>query len=328
MKSGLRANSTLVVGDIHATADELPDCQALIDGIVSLKKKYSTVVFLGDQFHTHSVLSLQVVDFWRNAVTVLKEAGYRQIYLRGNHDMAANGEGPNALEVFRELLGNGDCIVTGGYEEDGVLFLAHQVVQKNFEKLVHSKLNPDLLVCHQTFEGAQYENGFYAPDGIDQNVVPSGKIISGHVHKNAQLGKVFYPGSPRWRSASDAGEHKALFGFPDGMVGEKVVVHPTSAWCTPIEIVDDTENKPFERQWANSKLTVIVKGSPEFVKARAATLESQDFAVRRRPDLRASAKVSESQPIGTSMTEFMKSYRGARGTPGDRLAAMAAQRFA
>jgi hypothetical protein len=320
---------TLVVGDMHVTADELEDSQAVIDLALSLKDQYEVIVFLGDQFNSHTVLSLPVVDFWRRAVTALRYKGrYRQIHMRGNHDMAANGDGPHALEVYRELLDVQDAIVDGGLMEDGILFLGHYVKESDFLNTAR-KLAPmgaGLVVCHQAFDGAQAENGFYMPDGFDQNALPCKQIISGHVHRRAAFGKVVYEGSPRWRSTADAGEFKCLVGYPHGL-GKHFVMHSTADVCKPIEILEDTEESSFQRRWDNSKLTVIVKGKPEWVKVRAADLETQGVAVHRRPDLRASAKVSESRPIGESMTAFMKAYRGACGTAGDRLAMLAAQRF-
>ena len=276
--------STLVVGDIHVTPDELDECRALINGIIELRAKhgYEVVVFLGDQFHTHSVLSLQVVAFWRWAVSALRAAGYRQIHLRGNHDMAANGDGPHALEVYRELLDPLDFIVDGATSADGILFIGHHVNEEDFQATIQKMCpghEPRLVVCHQTFEGAQYENGFYAPDGFDQTKVPGIKIISGHVHRRAVLGKVVYEGSPRWRTKSDAGEAKCVVGYPKGMLGD-FVTHDTSAYCTPIEVVEDTEGSSFSRRWVNSKLTVVVKGKPEFVKARAAQRLIDEFSNR------------------------------------------------
>lgn len=322
---------TLVVGDIHAATDELLDCEALLAGISSLKKFYDVVIFLGDQFNTHSVLSLPVVDFWRRSVTELRRQGWQQIYLRGNHDMAASGRGPNALDVFRDLLGPDDIVVDNSCVVDGITFLSHQVDPQVFydQISVLGSSNSELLICHQTFQGAQYENGIYAHDGLDQDRVPHQSILSGHIHKAASFGKVCYPGSPRWRIASDANEDKYVLGFPEGLLGAAREYHFTSQWCVPIEIHDVTvENADhLPRLWATSKASYVVRGNPEFVKSMAVQLESAGHAVKRRPDLLTSPRVSESQAIGTAIMDFMHGFRAPLGTPGVRLAQLAAQRF-
>jgi hypothetical protein len=41
------------------------------------------------------------------------------------------------------------------------------------------------VVCHATFNGARYENGFYAKEALDPDAVPQKRIISGHIHTPA-----------------------------------------------------------------------------------------------------------------------------------------------
>jgi DNA repair exonuclease SbcCD nuclease subunit len=85
------------------------------------------------------------------------------------------------------------------------------------------------LFCHQTFQGSQFENGFYAPEGIDQNLVQVPYIVSGHIHKNQRLGKVLYPGTPKWDTLSDANETKGIWVLSETlalMVDSSTVIDP------------------------------------------------------------------------------------------------------
>jgi len=63
--------------------------------------------------------------------------------------------------------------------EDGVHALSfHKDEDQFLSKLKSGKI----LFCHQTFDGAKFENGFYAPDGFDFSGIKYEKIISGHIH--------------------------------------------------------------------------------------------------------------------------------------------------
>ena len=104
------------------------------------------------------------------------------------------------------------------------------------------------MVAHQTFTGATYENGFYAEDGIDPELVAQDQIISGHIHKQQQIGKCWYQGTPKWDTMSDANEEKGIWIYEhneDGSVKSKKFIS-TAGVVTPIfkHVVNEGDAEP------------------------------------------------------------------------------------
>ncbi len=328
--------SLLFVGDPHATVAEIPDLQKLIDGIIGLP--YQTVVFLGDQFHTHSVLNLDVVDFWQRAAWRLKEAGKICWFLVGNHDMSTSGRGPHAMTTLRGFVEPEHIVDHPRVIADGIVAIPYCHGHEAFDKAQRQAarfaedqgsrpLDQWTLVCHQTFAGAQYENGFYAPDGFPLDKLVFKKVISGHIHNASEIVaesglRIKYVGSPRWRTASDAGQSKYLLAYPQGIRGV-LQLHDTSDWCSPIEVIEDDNDafNPLEsRRWENSRLTVIVRGEPDRVRRRCAELQALGIAALPRPASTAAPRVSEQAPVMKSFQDFLLAFKGGYGTQGQRLA--------
>jgi DNA repair exonuclease SbcCD nuclease subunit len=124
------------------------------------------------------------------------------------------------------------------------------------------------LICHATFDGAEYENGFYAPDGIDQYKLNYKCIISGHVHKQADLGKVWYPGTPRWLTSSDANEEKGIWiveHTESEDPGFEATIRSTYNICMPIVNIQWTEGEPEPTLPERANTSIELIGSSSFV---------------------------------------------------------------
>jgi hypothetical protein len=323
--------STLVVGDMHVTTSELEDSGRLIDGISSLP--YKRVVFTGDQFHTHSVLHLEVVNFWHSVVERLCQDGKILFFLVGNHERSTSGSGPHALQVlshfFKYNPNCGKIIDRPTVVPSMGVAIPYCHTHDEFEEMQKQAFKisagEHILLCHQTFAGAEYENGFYAQDGISLDKLLFTKVISGHIHKSAVItnGRVIieYVGSPRWRTKSDSGQVKHMIAFPGGVGGGAVYI-PTDTWCTPIEQLEDADGDQdplSNRKWPNSKLTVTVRGTPERVRIRAAELQARGIAVLPRPTAQVAPRVSESAPVMSSFRSFIKEFKAPNGTSGEEL---------
>ena len=196
----------IVVGDMHAVLNELNDCERVIDAIVEFQKETgaTTLIFLGDQTHNHAVLNVFVMAFWNSAYKKLSKRFSRIVVLVGNHDLPGNtGQAviPNSMQVFSDMI----TVVDDFYEMDDCLFVGYQFDHNKFIDICHKNQKIDTVFCHQTFQGAQYENGFYATDGIEPSALPNNqKFFSGHIHSPAEFANVKYIGAPRWRTVSDA----------------------------------------------------------------------------------------------------------------------------
>jgi DNA repair exonuclease SbcCD nuclease subunit len=228
----------IVVGDPHCKVSNLSESQKLIDFVLKTanEKKAQRVVFLGDLFNDHAVIRVEVLDFWKNAFNML---GHLEIFaLVGNHDQVGSDEKSHYLHSLTTL--NVNVIDKAVFDKDSQIGYApyykknQDLIQASNE--LYKQGATKLLMAHQTFTGAQYENGFYDPTGLDPELISQESIISGHIHCSQQIGKCFYPGTPRWESVSDANEDKGIWLFEhntDGSVLSKEFIS-TKAVVTPI----------------------------------------------------------------------------------------------
>ncbi len=320
------AKHIIFVGDVHAVPAEIADCQRLIAGIATLRQYADTIVFLGDQFHTHAVVHLSVVAFWRETFRALQTLGFKVVALVGNHDIGTSGVlWPNAMQA---LEGTGVTVIDRPMEYDGIMMMPYVHDPKDFiERAQKARANTrcGVLVCHQTFIGAQYDNGFYAPGGVDLSQVPFELIISGHIHGFAWIGNLCYVGSPRWRTRDDANKAKAVRLF--NKEAEKFVESfDTSAWCSAIyhwELGPDSEPPP--EAPAGARVTVTLRGPADWVRAEAPGYKEKGFGVRRLPDAVASPRVRESAPVSQSFADFLKAFKTPNGSSPEVLERLVSQ---
>lgn len=202
----------LLVGDPHATADDLQDVGRLADLVLetAIAENVSVVVFLGDMHHNFALTNVKVTSFWRETFKALKSRSLATVALVGNHDMPGDGSGyPHALLSYEDLA----VVVDKPWSLLHVGFLPYMANPNLFLEAVQGLTDQGarFIICHQEFNGAEYDNGYYAPNGVDPQAMPV-PVISGHIHTPQILGvggspvswKVWYPGAPRWRTLSDA----------------------------------------------------------------------------------------------------------------------------
>jgi predicted phosphodiesterase len=302
----------LFVGDVHATAQELPDCQKLVDLILEKTDGGTAVVFLGDQYHTHATLRIEVIDFWTKALKEIKKRSLNVVLVVGNHDMPND----SSQSVHSMLANNTDDMVVVDHSTEwcGVGFMPYC---HNPEEFVHdaNKLGTKTLVCHQTFNGATYENGFYAKDGVEPDSLTATHIISGHIHTPAQFSKVTYVGAPRWRTASDANIDRFLHLYEDddnhGGTLKLVEKIPTGTHCRKIlqaTINEDGTTEGRTDALDGDILHVDVRGSKAFCDEQKVKLASSGVRVRTFPKAEKSIKVRESEGIDKSFAKYLEAY--------------------
>lgn len=203
----------LVVGDIHAKTDDLAECEKLFEFFTDLayKNGIQNVILLGDLHDSHSLISSQVLNFYHNQFTKRIGAdvtkGLRFICLVGNHDIVLRDRSKHALIAYKHI--QNVTIVDRFMTLYGIDFMPYTDNSEFYQNM--SLAQSDTLVCHHTFDGAQYENGFYAKDGIDLTKVPHQKVFSGHIHTVSQVGKCKYVGAPRWLTKSDANQDRGVW---------------------------------------------------------------------------------------------------------------------
>jgi len=276
---------TLFIGDLHVQVNNLDETSRLFQLIEKTASEHAVdaVVFLGDIFHTHSVVRQEVVDLLQSELSRLSKNNAIYI-LAGNHD----GSSPTSTKVnaVRQTLShlvtvideNSGSVVVGPY---GLIGFTHS--EDAFKK---SLTQTRYLVCHQTFNGATYENGFYAPDGFSvESVSQYERVIAGHIHSSQSVSNITYIGTPRPVSSAEffnlgSNDTKNIFIH---ISDTDTLIHiSTGGWVRTqyrAEIVEGQDNSIVISALKNnvdplSKVRVTVSGTEEFCKTISKDLES------------------------------------------------------
>lgn len=324
----------LFVGDPHVTVDELSDSRQMIYRVIQAAKqieKLDLICLLGDQHHNHSLLRVEVVHFWRDALASLDLAvphnrwNPKVAMLVGNHDRPHD----HAYEGHGLLYKDQCLVVDRATAIDSVLFVPWMPNDK-FIEAVRSPVStagirPRTLVCHQTFNGAKYENGFYAPDGVDTSVVSHfEKVISGHIHKPQSFANIEYVGAPRWRTMSDANQSRHLM-FYDTETGA-VEYFPMEGFCKAIYVHDDIEgvDAPAPKFLEPHTLYVNIRGSQAYVDSRKGLWEAN---VATFPTRTTKNEVRESIGVRAALMKHLEAFTPPNGTDLALLQNMVAERI-
>lgn len=283
------------------------------------------VVLTGDQFHTHSIVHLEVLAFWQGVFAKFEAAEVEVVALVGNHDQSGDGiSKSHSMMAFQNVF-----VVDQPTIIDEILHLPY--MHSGEQLIADCKEFPKkVVVCHATFQGSTFENGFYAKEGIDQSQLPQEQIISGHIHAGQEFGKVWYVGSPRWMTISDANQDKNIWLVehePDGLIASRTAI-PTDQACTRIVQFEDTAEAPASVTQLNPswKYLVDVRGSAAFIEERKKVWLGK-ARVRTFCTDGASIKVKESDGMGVAFSKFLVAYQPKHGTPLPVLERMVADRI-
>jgi len=243
----------LLVGDPHIKTSNLDEAKKLSAFIynTAITSNPDSIVFLGDLFHTHAVKRIEVETFWMETFDKLNTLNIPIISLVGNHDQIGTKEkeGFNSLNVFENKWSHVTIVNKPMILND----IAYAPYTRNYTELIsnceklYNQGAKELLIAHQTFTGAVYDNGFYAEDGLDLTLIPQKQIISGHIHSSQHINKCFYPGTPKWDTMSDANKEKGLCLFEFNECGQyHIELIPTNNIVTPIIkiIVHEGDEEP------------------------------------------------------------------------------------
>jgi DNA repair exonuclease SbcCD nuclease subunit len=338
----------LVVGDLHAVPDELADCRAVVGLILDIcrSQNITEVWWTGDQHHSHAVIRVEVLHWFKVAFRALKAQGINSVCLVGNHDQASPGSSAHAMMAYQN--DPGVTIIDTPRVHRGVLMVPYIHDQQAFLKAVNAftseetderwvpagetvKIFPKTMFCHQTFDGSCYENGFMASDGFDPNLVPQELIISGHIHTGQEFGKVWYVGAPRWRTSSDANVERSLWVLEFSDEGKLVNRMPfgTGDVCRQIFHLEDTPADPVvlpldtAHQWR-----IDIKGPADWCQSRKLQLKAAGAKIRIFPEqISTAGQIRESEGIEKAFQSFLGGYQPKYGTGREILAKMAKDRL-
>lgn len=273
---------SLLIGDLHAQLSNLGDTELLGNFIVETIKSNGvrSVIFTGDIYHNHAVLRQEIIKVVQEIMQKVSDAVMPgQIYVVvGNHD----GMSPTDATVnsVRQTLGHIVQVVDINAVENGKFtMVGFEATEEKFLKKLEGTDPNNILICHQTFDGAKYENGFYAPGGFNAALVPQRIILAGHIHSHQLIGKVTYLGTPRAVTFGEARDlnkddcpWKGIYiveSENDGNVTFKFLETPkTIKRYYTLSITEGQENIPLTHVQVstegNSELRVTVNGSQDF----------------------------------------------------------------
>lgn len=326
----------LLVGDPHAKPGDLEDCTnlAVLVARVATDEKVDAICWLGDQHHHHSIVHVEVMAWWMNVLQAMQS--FHHIMLVGNHDLGNGDEFQHALLPYRHLATVVDepkvvALRTRPPSLDTldsqILFVPFMRDRAGFLQACQDDAT-ETVICHQTFDGSRYENGFYAEDGVDANLLPQKLVISGHIHSPQQFGKVWYPGAPRWQTMSDANEDRAIWvvTFEDGrMVDRKP--YSTNQTCRQIRHLVDMPDQPADLTGLEgARVMVDLRGPTEWIQTRQAQLAGRGWQIRTFPTDLVRARVKESEGIGVAFGKFFQAFQPQHGTDKRVLASMLKER--
>ena len=319
----------LLIGDPHVTVEELEDCRRLLELVdkVAVEEKPAVICFLGDQHHNHAVIRVEVLEFWAKWLLERKSWYFPTWMLVGNHDRSHDASVPgNTLRYENE---NTKATIIDRPKDSGPLrFLPWYAKPDDF---VAAAGDAKVLICHQTIQGARYENGFPAQDGVPEAAVPAHTIISGHIHTPQDFGKTWYPGAPRWRIASDANVPRHIWSVDFHPETGKVMdrrAFPTEGVCRAryhfeVREGSDAEVPPVSDP---SMVTIALHGSPEFCEQRGAFYRGFGWKVLPFPTRERRHEVRESDGVGVALRKHVETYQPKFGTPPDVLKKLVAER--
>jgi len=324
-------NPTLYVGDIHARPEDLDDSQHALDLVLSTAQQHKVerIVFLGDQFHTHAIVHLEVLAFWKHNVKILTAAGFDLVFIVGNHDMSGDSSSTSHAMMAYESMPKVTVVDKPTQSTfDKLTYLPYMADNEKFIEACQ-KVPDHVIVCHQDFNGGQYDNGFFSSSGVDPECIPQTLVLSGHIHTAQRFGSIWYLGSPRWLTASDANQDRFIYVISHSSTGHvgKVIPIPTDTHCRRICQVEDTPEAPYEKELnPKHKYIVDIIGPQTWINERRLLWQGKARIRSQRTDQQV-IKLKESEGIELALVKFAQEFLPTNGTPTDVLMSMVKTRL-
>lgn len=196
----------LFIGDPHLRINKFTLATQFLSWVNKFieEQKPDLVVNLGDALDTHAVIRSEALNELMNHIYHVVDMKIPYVYLVGNHDQYSPKDNKyHALLPFKNRIENLH-VVDAIQDLFGMTFVPYIAEGKNFPTTTLP-----ICIAHQTFLGADY-GALNTKEGVDPEAVSADIIISGHIHKKHQLGKVTYVGSPYSQDASDVNQIKGI----------------------------------------------------------------------------------------------------------------------
>jgi DNA repair exonuclease SbcCD nuclease subunit len=301
---------------MHVKKENIEESSRVIDWIIQLCQQHDALpVFMGDQYDTMAIKRVEVEEFWYEAYEKIdgklgRRDGISSISVTGNHDLNSDGSA-SAMTVHKKqthvisAMGKiSSELYAIGYVRDNQEFI------KCAEHLYGS--GAKVILCHAEFNGAEYENGFYAPHGIDLEKCPPVTFISGHIHKSQKLqasngAVVLYTGTPRHLTRSDAGQVKGVW-LMDGTTVDMILTPSAVAEPFVQILIQEGADLGCPVIPSSGRVYVDIKGSKDFVSEMTKKMP-EGARVRTFVDTEVvKSEIKESDGVNVAFKNYLDKY--------------------
>lgn len=303
----------LRVGDPHVKPSNLEESNALMYFVLdkAIELKVDRLEILGDLFDTHSVVRLEVQEFWAKWFKELSQQDFKTFVLVGNHDLSGDySREYSALHPFIALENKKFKIIHEPYYEG---FYGYLPYIHNDEKFIYeannlAKQGVTVLISHPNYKGAVYDNGSSILGGVDPNNINSNirHLIGGHIHTELELGRIWYTGNPRWLTKNDSNKRKGIWTcIHDDDTGQMISKEfiSTGHVCTPIVSLQWKEGQERPEIPSDAKVDIELIGSSDWVSKTKKDLVGISISSKI-----TDIKKSKERKSGKSLSEFLNKY--------------------
>ena len=303
----------LLFGDPHARPNNIKESEALVQFALDkcLELKVDRLKILGDLLDTHSIVRLEVLEFWGKWIRTLEKSKINTVILTGNHDMC--GDYSNTYSALHVFAANKEYVRIIGMSENNGIFGYMPYIHDNEEFVKQAndlaEHGAKVLVSHTTYDGGKFDNGMFAPGGVSPDLLDPRLIhlISGHVHSEQEFGRVWYPGTARWLSKSCANKKKGLWLVDHddntGAILSKEFIS-TESVCLPIISLVWKEGDNCPEIPDSSKVDIELIGSSDWVTKQKLELKGKVSISSKITD----TKKSRERKSGSSLFEFLSNF--------------------
>lgn len=298
---------------MHVQPSNLKESESLIQFILHTAKSciVDRIEFLGDLFHTHALVRLEVTEFWHKWLYKLDSEKIETHVLVGNHDLCGDySNNYSALHPFKNLIKSFVRIIDEPYQIGNFGYLPY--IHDNDRFVLEANRLADqgatVLVSHPTFKGAVYDNGSDVSGGIDPDLLDPRflHLIGGHIHSSMEKGRIWYPGTARWLTKSCANKQKGIWlvnhNDSTGAIESKEFIS-TESVCTPIRSFTWSEGQNKPEIPLNAKVDIELVGSSGWVSKTKKELVGVSVSSKI-----TDVKKSKERKSGKSLKEFLEKH--------------------
>ncbi len=303
----------LRIGDPHVRPSNIQESELLMEFVLNkaLEYKVDRLEILGDLFDTMDVVRLKVLEFWDRWFDILPDFDFETVILIGNHDLSGDYlNSYSVLHPFVKPARKNFKIITSGCQLGIYGYLPY--IHDNTKFVENANWLADhgakVLISHTTYQGSKFDNGMFAPDGVNTDLLDPRLIhlISGHIHSEQEFGRVWYPGTARWLSKSCANRLKGIWLVEHddntGVILSKEFIS-TESVCIPIVSLVWKEGEGRPEIPTGAKVDIELHGSSDWVTKQKVELVGRVSISSKLTDTKKKVRKS-----GKSLYEFLSHH--------------------